>query len=366
MRHLRSEITTRVALSATLLTLLGLVAGTAPSDATTGNTAVCTFELYGKYKPGLPDPVIPVATGADASGTATCSGQAHGRDLPKEPGIMTSWVRRGKAPLNPAYGDSCAFGNAASRVEIVWGSAAGRQLTPSSAPSRSDRRAQTRRNRRHRSRRGRRRRHRNSIRTSASVALAPAAAGNDAGVRLSGEVSWLYSSEGVAFGQLDGEQFVAQYGWGGDPDAHYGTCTKSDPIEGFAIAGRFLLSDAQTTQGVAQQHAITAFQYVPSGSVNANPFGLTAPFLASYPVTQGDSITFTNLDTHPHTVTACAAPCTTFPDQTASGAFDGDVHLAGDTYTIDTGRLKPGTYQYYCQFHPFMRGSFIVQPKPSA
>ena len=56
-------------------------------------------------------------------------------------------------------------------------------------------------------------------------------------------------------------------------------------------------------------------------------------------------------------------------DQTAHTATS--QQLGFDTGTINPGQSatvtldKPGTYTYYCQFHPFMHGTIIVERRPS-
>ena len=65
-------------------------------------------------------------------------------------------------------------------------------------------------------------------------------------------------------------------------------------------------------------------------------------------VTKGTTITWTNEDSAPHTVTTINAPV----------AFDSGRMSKGDTFsqTFDTA----GTYEYYCSIHPNMKGKVIV------
>ncbi len=64
-------------------------------------------------------------------------------------------------------------------------------------------------------------------------------------------------------------------------------------------------------------------------------------------VAAGTTVTFTNDDDDAHTVTA------------TDGSFD--------SKGLDTnGRwrhtfVKPGTYAYFCQLHPFMKGTIVVK-----
>lgn len=66
-------------------------------------------------------------------------------------------------------------------------------------------------------------------------------------------------------------------------------------------------------------------------------------------VQQGDVVTFKNLDTLTHTVTA-------FNLQ-----FDSKNIWSGGQWTLITANLAPGTYDYHCTLHPSMRGTLIIQ-----
>ncbi len=104
---------------------------------------------------------------------------------------------------------------------------------------------------------------------------------------------------------------------------------------------------------------------------------------------EGQSLTFVNEDSGPslrfpgksvyHTITSCAAPCSgatgiAYPlASVAPGqpTFDsGELGYGPPAYTPTVERrtwstpptLPPGTYNYFCRIHPFMRGSFRVLP----
>ncbi len=68
---------------------------------------------------------------------------------------------------------------------------------------------------------------------------------------------------------------------------------------------------------------------------------------ATLTIAAGQSVTFTNKDDDAHTATA------------VDGSFD--------SRGLDTGGVwhhvftKPGTYRYFCQLHPFMRGTIVVK-----
>ncbi len=61
----------------------------------------------------------------------------------------------------------------------------------------------------------------------------------------------------------------------------------------------------------------------------------------------GGSVTWTNHDGEPHTVTGL------------DGSFRSEALDEDDTYTFRF--TKPGVYQYICTIHPKMRGTVIVK-----
>lgn len=118
---------------------------------------------------------------------------------------------------------------------------------------------------------------------------------------------------------------------------------------------------------------IAGMQYLPG---NAGTSG--AP-LGPPVVTRGQTLTFLNEDYAAslmrHTITTCRAPCdgamtTNYPFY--DGRFDSGVlgWMVEDAYvstsptprwSLDTSRLRPGYYTYFCRLHPFMRGGFYVK-----
>jgi plastocyanin len=92
------------------------------------------------------------------------------------------------------------------------------------------------------------------------------------------------------------------------------------------------------------------------GSTAAPPAGATIPVsienFAFSPSTiaarAGDVVVFTNNDTVPHTVT----------QSTPSGGFRSDPIAPGTTYTLTID--EPGTYEFYCEFHPAMKGTILA------
>lgn len=71
-------------------------------------------------------------------------------------------------------------------------------------------------------------------------------------------------------------------------------------------------------------------------------------------VTAGDSITWTNQDEAPHTVTTTSAP----------RAISSPMLSKGQSFTFTF--TVPGTYSYYCAVHPDMRAQVVVNPAPAA
>jgi plastocyanin len=83
----------------------------------------------------------------------------------------------------------------------------------------------------------------------------------------------------------------------------------------------------------------------PSGAVvHMKNFAFSPPTIT---VSAGQRVTFVNDDEEPHTVTA------------VDKSFDSealDMHQTWQhTFT------KPGTYAYFCELHPYMKGSIVVR-----
>lgn len=88
-----------------------------------------------------------------------------------------------------------------------------------------------------------------------------------------------------------------------------------------------------------------------SGSSNsANPPGY-APDTVTLVMGVNNTVTWTNNDSVHHTVTSTSAP--------AGGSFDSGNMNAGascsHTFTV------PGTYQYDCSYHSWMKGTIVVK-----
>ena len=75
---------------------------------------------------------------------------------------------------------------------------------------------------------------------------------------------------------------------------------------------------------------------------------------ASMTISVGDTVTWTNEDKAPHTVTS-----------TDGGPLDSPTLQQGDSWSFTF--TKPGTYQYYCAIHPDMVGTVtVVAPTTAA
>src|SRR3954451_22943522 len=120
---------------------------------------------------------------------------------------------------------------------------------------------------------------------------------------------------------------------------------------------------------------IAGMQYLPgNGGLSGEPAGPPGRG-------RGGTLTFLNEDyansLMRHTVSACDAPCngmdtTNYPflnGQFESGVLGymwEDAYVSTSTFpkwSLDTSRMRPGYYTFFCRIHPFMRGSFYVAPQ---
>jgi plastocyanin len=175
-------------------------------------------------------------------------------------------------------------------------------------------------------------------------------------------VVWMYDGPGGKdpFSQTIDQRGVLTHGHLPENDNHGGAPTNlADPRE--------------TASGpLATDIAIGSFEY---GAGDLGAHGKIPT------VTQGQSITFDNLDAGNqrvwHSITACKAPCTAstgiaYPLANADVQFDsGELGKAGpptsghETWSTPSD-LTPGTYTYFCRIHPYMRGAFRVVAPPSS
>jgi plastocyanin len=74
---------------------------------------------------------------------------------------------------------------------------------------------------------------------------------------------------------------------------------------------------------------------------------------AELTVAAGTEVTFTNLDSAPHTVTAGT------DDDPMTDLFDSGLLQQGESFTFAFD--EPGTYAYFCDRHPPMQASITVE-----
>jgi len=85
---------------------------------------------------------------------------------------------------------------------------------------------------------------------------------------------------------------------------------------------------------------------IPNGAAtNQNSPGYS-PSTIHVVIGVNNTITWSNDDTSPHTVTA------------RNGSFDSKNLPSGATFSFTF--TNPGTYDYYCQYHPWMKGTVVV------
>lgn len=82
-----------------------------------------------------------------------------------------------------------------------------------------------------------------------------------------------------------------------------------------------------------------------SGMYDTDPNNDFGPKVITVAV--GDTVTWINKDDMPHTVT------------TYDGTFDSGLFKGGESWSYTF--TKPGTYEYYCTPHPWMKGTVIVK-----
>ena len=82
----------------------------------------------------------------------------------------------------------------------------------------------------------------------------------------------------------------------------------------------------------------------PAASVSIGNFTFKAQVLTVKP---GTTVTWTNADDIPHTVTS------------TTGAFKSKVLDSGDKFSFTFA--KPGQFGYFCSLHPHMTGTVIVK-----
>ncbi|MGW1197091.1 cupredoxin domain-containing protein [Streptomyces sp. NPDC002536] len=98
-----------------------------------------------------------------------------------------------------------------------------------------------------------------------------------------------------------------------------------------ALASAAVLTAAQTTFAATTQVPIVNYAYSP----------------ATLKVSRGTTVTWTNQDSAPHTVTS-----------SVSGPLDSPMLDQNDTFSFTFSNA--GTFSYYCAVHPSMKGTVVV------
>jgi plastocyanin len=109
------------------------------------------------------------------------------------------------------------------------------------------------------------------------------------------------------------------------------------------------------TGGVFAAHAFeddVAAQTGPPAAVDKVPIKDFLYVPDAITVAIGTKITFTNQDTAPHTATSGQPPG-------ADGVFDTGNLTQGESKSVTV--TEAGTFAYYCELHPFMKGTVIVK-----
>lgn len=73
-------------------------------------------------------------------------------------------------------------------------------------------------------------------------------------------------------------------------------------------------------------------------------------------VEKGTIIVWTNADAVAHTVTSGSG----FDDPDFASFFDSKNIGAEATFSLNTSKLEPSEYEYFCTFHPFMKAKFTI------
>ena len=114
----------------------------------------------------------------------------------------------------------------------------------------------------------------------------------------------------------------------------------------FAVAALTL-----TTATGAFAAKVELLETAPEGAVvvNIDKMAYETPEIT---IKAGESVTWTNLEVMPHNVEFAAGVA-------GDEKVRGDMLKKGETWTMQFN--EPGTYDYHCTPHPFMRGTVVVE-----
>lgn len=120
----------------------------------------------------------------------------------------------------------------------------------------------------------------------------------------------------------------------------------ASPVAGFADEMGGTTMDMPDMPGMKMAATPAAVTPTEPNAVNINNFAFAPNELT---IAVGTTVTWTNKDEEPHTVTNAGSP-----PAFKSAALDG-----GDKFTFTF--TKPGTYRYFCSVHPFMTATVVVK-----
>lgn len=133
---------------------------------------------------------------------------------------------------------------------------------------------------------------------------------------------------------------------------------RTSVLTAIIVGAGLLLALALSALTSPQAHGRSSVLSLDAGSTVVAPSSKVAVKIQMYAfspaqltITQGTTVTWTNYDTAPHTVTVSSGPVTfSSPELEKGQSF---------TYTFTT----PGTYSYYCAVHPDMTATVVVKAK---
>jgi plastocyanin len=111
-------------------------------------------------------------------------------------------------------------------------------------------------------------------------------------------------------------------------------------------------SSTSTTSSSSAAPANALPVSIVKGAGNPQSTQWFAPDPVTVVVGVNSTLTWTNDDTSAHTVTSVTVPA-------GVATFNSGIISAGGTYTLTL--TTPGTYDYYCSLHPWMKGTIIVK-----
>ncbi|MFN8594511.1 MAG: PQQ-dependent dehydrogenase, methanol/ethanol family [Thermomicrobiales bacterium] len=186
-----------------------------------------------------------------------------------------------------------------------------------------------------------------SLATAGGLVFSGEANGNfDAYNAKTGDLLWQFQTGAGVNGpamtyEIDGKQYVAVAA-GGNFQLNY---PRGDALWVFALDGT--LGPVGAPPAPSSEVAASA---VSVNQVNIVDFAFNPGTIIVPP---GTTVTWTNTGAQPHSATSTVS-------ETNPVSFDSGILNPGQSFSFTFD--KPGTYDYFCVPHPFMRGKVIVDP----